>query len=283
MTDLETTTPRHPDPHRVDPTARVWPILTYRDVPAAMSFLGEAFGFQPRVVYAREADPGIIEHAEMDWPSGGGIMLGTAGKDGTPFGRRPPGNDSVYVVCDDPDALFERVAASHAEIVLGLAEEDHGSRGFTARDREGNLWSFGTYAGEAARNAGGAPHVDTGDDHDTFATLLDAWNDAIVTNDPGAIARFVDPGWVFVGGDGVVAGEQFLDSVATGRVTHDFMTSTLHSVRVIGDTAVLIARVSNSGTFNGSSFQLDEWSTDVFVLRDGGWRCLLTHLTSAAP
>jgi hypothetical protein len=26
-------------------------------------------------------------------------------------------------------------------------DEDYGSRGFTARDPEGNLWSFGTYRG----------------------------------------------------------------------------------------------------------------------------------------
>jgi len=31
---------------------------------------------------------------------------------------------------------------------------DYGSHGFTARDPEGNLWSFGTYRGEP-RKAGG--------------------------------------------------------------------------------------------------------------------------------
>jgi len=60
------------------------------------------------------------------------------------------------------------------------------------------------------------------------------------------------------------------------------MTSDLHSARVRGDVAVVIARVRNSGTFDGNPFQLDEWSTDVFVRRDGSWRCILTHLTSAA-
>jgi uncharacterized glyoxalase superfamily protein PhnB len=29
-----------------------------------------------------------------------------------------------------------------------LKDEDYGSRGFTVSDPEGNLWSFGTYAGE---------------------------------------------------------------------------------------------------------------------------------------
>ncbi len=128
----------------------VWPILSYRDARAALGFLTEAFGFQERACYAREDDPSIIEHAEMRWPLGGGVMFGTAGKDDGPFGRRLPGNESVYVVCDDPDALFERATAAGAEVVRGLKDEDYGSRGFTVRDPEGNLWSFGTYRGASA-------------------------------------------------------------------------------------------------------------------------------------
>ncbi len=125
----------------------VWPILSYRDARAASAFLVEAFGFEERALYARDDDPTVVEHAELRWPRGGGVMFGTAGKDDSPFGRRQPGNDSVYVVCDDPDALFARAIAAGAEIERGLVDEDYGSRGFTVRDPEGNLWSFGTYTG----------------------------------------------------------------------------------------------------------------------------------------
>jgi uncharacterized glyoxalase superfamily protein PhnB len=126
----------------------VWPILTFRDAQAAIAFLRDAFGFE-EAVYARDDDPSVIEHAEMRWPLGGGIMFGTAGKDQSPFGQRSPGNDSVYVVCEDPDGLFARATAAGAEVVRGLVDEDYGSRGFTVRDPEGNLWSFGTYRGES--------------------------------------------------------------------------------------------------------------------------------------
>lgn len=125
----------------------VWPILSYRDARAAISFLRDAFGFEEVATYARDDDPSIIEHAEMRWPLGGGVMFGSAEKDDSPFGRRQPGNDAVYVVCDDPDALFERANSAGAEVVRGLVDEDYGSRGFTVRDPEGNLWSFGTYRG----------------------------------------------------------------------------------------------------------------------------------------
>jgi uncharacterized glyoxalase superfamily protein PhnB len=131
-----------------DHTTSVWPILSYRDARAGIGFLTGAFGFEERAVYARDDDPQVVEHAELAWPLGGGVMLGTAGKDDSPFGRRLPGNDCVYVVCDDPDGLFARATAAGAEVVLGLKDEDYGSRGFTVRDPEGNLWSFGTYRGE---------------------------------------------------------------------------------------------------------------------------------------
>jgi uncharacterized glyoxalase superfamily protein PhnB len=126
----------------------VWPVLSYRDARGAIEFLSKAFGFEERAAYARDDDPSIVEHAEMTWPLGGGIMFGTAGKDDSPFGQRVPGNDSVYVVCDNPDELFERAVGAGAELVRGLRDEDYGSRGFTVRDPEGNLWSFGTYGGE---------------------------------------------------------------------------------------------------------------------------------------
>lgn len=145
-TDTDTTSTDSAGTER--PATAVWPILTYRDAHAAIAFLRDAFGFVERAEYAREDDPSIIEHAEMAWPLGGGIMFGTAGKDDGPFGSRRPGNDCVYVVCEDADALFERATAAGAEVVKGLEDEDYGSRGFTMRDPEGNLWSFGTYAGE---------------------------------------------------------------------------------------------------------------------------------------
>lgn len=129
------------------PTA-IWPVLAFREARTEMAFLREAFGLEERVVIAREDDPSIIEHGEMRWPGGPGIMFGSAGKDDSPFGTRMPGNDSVYVVCDDPDGLYARATAAGADVVRGLRDEDYGSRGFTVRDPEGILWSFGTYKGE---------------------------------------------------------------------------------------------------------------------------------------
>jgi uncharacterized glyoxalase superfamily protein PhnB len=125
----------------------VWPVLTYRDAPAAIAFLGDALGFEERACYAADDDPSSIVHAQLDWPHGGGVMLSGADT-GDPVFRQALGHASVYLVCDDPDALLERATAAGAEVARPMAEEDYGSRGFTVRDPEGNLWSLGTYAGE---------------------------------------------------------------------------------------------------------------------------------------
>lgn len=124
----------------------VWPAIRYKDALAAIRFLGEAFGFTEAVVVPGQ-DEGVVEHAELRWPLGGGVMVGSTRYDEGVHGELPAGSASVYVVTDEPDALFARAAAAGAEVVAGLKDEDYGSRSFTVRDPEGNYWSFGTYRG----------------------------------------------------------------------------------------------------------------------------------------
>jgi uncharacterized glyoxalase superfamily protein PhnB len=124
----------------------VWPALRYRDARAAIRFLVEAFGFEERLVVPGEGDRDVV-HAELRWPSGGGVMLGSTSHVEGMHEQMRPGAGCCYVVTDEPDALFARATAVGAEVVQGLRDEDYGSRGFTVRDPEGNMWSFGTYRG----------------------------------------------------------------------------------------------------------------------------------------
>ena len=124
----------------------VWPIVRYGDARAAMRFLADAFGFEVTAVHPAE---GPVQHAELRWPLGGGVMLGSQGQGDPIFAQNPQvGRSSVYVVTDEPDKLYARAVEAGAEIAREMRDEDYGSRGFTARDPEGNVWSFGTYAGE---------------------------------------------------------------------------------------------------------------------------------------
>jgi uncharacterized glyoxalase superfamily protein PhnB len=124
----------------------VWPTLRYRDALAAIDFLESAFGFKRRAVHLSDADPTVVEHAELDWPMGGAIMLGSL-RESVEWPAES-GAGATYVVTDQPDALFKRATEAGAQVLRAPREEDYGSRDFVVRDPEGNLWSFGTYAGE---------------------------------------------------------------------------------------------------------------------------------------
>lgn len=118
-------------------------------------------------------------------------------------------------------------------------------------------------------------------DHSELLKLLEDWDAALVANDAERIAEFATADWSFVSQDGLMPGRQFLESVANGTVSHDTMSSEVVSVREFGDVAVVVARVINTGYYQGQRFENDEWTSDVFVRRDGRWRCELTHLTTA--
>jgi uncharacterized glyoxalase superfamily protein PhnB len=128
------------------PSKTVWPCLNYDDAHAAIKFLVAAFGFEETAVY--DDDQGRVAHAELRWPEGGAIMLGDAGRADSEFSNMPTGCASLYVVTDEPDVVYTRALSAGARVVREMREEDYGSRGFSVRDPEGNIWSFGTYRGE---------------------------------------------------------------------------------------------------------------------------------------
>ena len=130
------------------PPPQVWPTLRARDARALISFLCDAFGFEETVAYG-EGDQ--VDHAQLSWPLGGGIMLGSVRETDDDAWSLRPGTFGGYVVTDDPDGLCDRAVKAGAEITTGLYETNYGSRDFAARDIEGNRWSFGTYRGEPRR------------------------------------------------------------------------------------------------------------------------------------
>ncbi|NLU68406.1 nuclear transport factor 2 family protein [Streptomyces sp. HNM0574] len=117
-----------------------------------------------------------------------------------------------------------------------------------------------------------------------FVRLAEDWAAAIVTDDPVRIGEFMAEDWVIVSGSGVATREQFLALVGSGDLTHSAMDlATRPRVRAYGDTVVLTARVTNTAHYRGQRFDADEWTTDVFVRRDGRWLCVLSHITPVAP
>jgi uncharacterized glyoxalase superfamily protein PhnB len=123
-------------------TQTIFPALRYRDATVAIDWLAQAFGFERHAIHT--GPDGRVQHAELSY-GGNMIMLGEAGDGRDGRLQEDFGPAWLYVVVDDPDAHHERAVAAGAQVVRGMADEDYGSRGYTARDPEGNIGSFGTY------------------------------------------------------------------------------------------------------------------------------------------
>jgi uncharacterized glyoxalase superfamily protein PhnB len=130
-------------------TTHLIPILRYKDAPAAIQFLTEAFGFEQRVVVPGQ-EPGSVVHARLTLGRSM-LMLATHNKHGKfdetmKLPHEAGGcTQALFVVVDDADAHCARAAASGAKITMPVEDWANGGRGYTCEDPEGHLWSFGTF------------------------------------------------------------------------------------------------------------------------------------------
>jgi uncharacterized glyoxalase superfamily protein PhnB len=142
---MTATAPQQSNTSVIAARQRIFPCLAYKDAPAAIDWLGRAFGFEQAVCYTGP-DGGIV-HAELRL-EGNLIMLGGERPDHYPI--QSPATvgtptQGVYIRVADVDALWARAVAAGAAVVRPLADTDYGSREFGVRDPEGHLWNFGTY------------------------------------------------------------------------------------------------------------------------------------------
>ena len=123
-------------------TSNIFPAVRYKDGHAAIDWLVRAFGFEKQAVY--DAPDGTLAHAQLRF--GPGVF----GLSSTEAGRAPDNpwstvRQGIYVSVKEVDALHDRAKAAGADIAMPLTDQEYGSRDFSARDREGHLWGFGTY------------------------------------------------------------------------------------------------------------------------------------------
>ncbi|WP_151775627.1 VOC family protein [Streptomyces abyssomicinicus] len=127
--------------------AGLCPTLLYADARAAVRQLTEGLGFRELALY--EGENGTVAHAELT-QGGGVVMLGSQDSGRGVFARAMSGAGpaGVYVAVEDVDAHHARAVRHGVEILMAPADQDYGSRDYMARDLEGNVWCFGTYAPE---------------------------------------------------------------------------------------------------------------------------------------
>lgn len=118
------------------------------------------------------------------------------------------------------------------------------------------------------------------DRDDALARVLNDWDAAMITNAADPIGAFMDDDWVIVGADGSVTRKDgFLETIRSGILTHDVMTTEAPLIRVHGDCATVIAWGVSGGMYAGAPFRHRERSSSVFIWAKGRWRCVLTHLS----
>ena len=82
------------------PQSTLIPCLRYRDAPAAIDFLCGAFGFTRHAVYADDADPSIVHHAQLVFGNSM-VMLGSArpGEMQALYGWKTPAEAGGITMC----------------------------------------------------------------------------------------------------------------------------------------------------------------------------------------
>jgi PhnB protein len=125
----------------------IWASVYYEDALAGIRQLVEVFGFEEQLVVTAE-DGSTVVHSQIRWPEGGIVSAHTYVPDRVY--AQPPGTQALYVVTADPHSLWARCQAAGLEVVQEpySPEYDADGMGFGVRDREGNIWSFGTYGGD---------------------------------------------------------------------------------------------------------------------------------------
>jgi uncharacterized glyoxalase superfamily protein PhnB len=130
--------------------ANVIPCLRYRDAVAAIDWLCSTFGFEKQLIVP--GDNNTILHAQLAFGNGM-IMLGSTADVESEYGKlmRQPDDiggaqtQTICVVVDNADVVYDRALSARAQIVMDIKDEDYGGRSFTCRDLEGHVWTFGTY------------------------------------------------------------------------------------------------------------------------------------------
>lgn len=125
----------------------LWSVMSYADPDAGIRFVTETLGFE-ELVLVRDAS-GTIRHSEFRWPEGGIVQIAPESPDNVFV--PPAGQGSLYVVTQDPDAVWERCQTAGVEVIRPPESPPYDPDGmvFSIRDPEGNAWSFGSYAGGA--------------------------------------------------------------------------------------------------------------------------------------
>jgi len=105
---------------------------------------------------------------------------------------------------------------------------------------------------------------------------------ALIRNDAPVVASFMTDDWVYIGPTGATPKADIIGWIGSGRLAHHTMT-VVGGERVVraADAVLTTARKVSSGIWDGAPYTADEWISEVYVQKDGVWRCALSQKTAA--
>jgi len=118
--------------NRSMPDFGVLPVLNYRDVRAAVTWLCRAFGARERL--------SIGEHRAQLLIGDGAFVVASFQGMGLPAQDAP--RHSILVRVDDVDAHMKHAAEFGARILARPTDYPYGERQYTAEDAGGHVWTF---------------------------------------------------------------------------------------------------------------------------------------------
>ena len=113
----------------------LWPGIGYDDAHAARSGW-PTLGFEEGICVESPRHPARSSTARCSGPRAAGSWCTAAPRPTTPS-PRAAGSGNVYVVCDDPDAVWAKAEALGARVLRPMEDTDYGSRRVLDRRRGG--------------------------------------------------------------------------------------------------------------------------------------------------
>jgi hypothetical protein len=121
-------------------------------------------------------------------------------------------------------------------------------------------------------------------DQQTLIDLERRWNVAFHTGDVKFIESILDDDFIATYEDGVRADKKKeLAQAASFNQQIDASSMDDFTIRIYGNTAVVWFTLRIIGPIQGKPVELTLRYTDVWVLRDGKWKCVSSQSTRFAP
>ena len=126
--------------NRSVPVDTVLPHITYRNLGAAIEWLGKTFGFREHFRYG-EPVAGAQMHLGNAW-----IMAASARPGRTSPAEAGCATQMVSVFVGDVDAHYAHTKAAGAKVVEELHITEYGEQQYGVEDLEGHVWIFARHA-----------------------------------------------------------------------------------------------------------------------------------------